>query len=161
MERPERRRLQQVSRLLQALLLRQAGVMSPRQHQVQIEAWLRLYGQRRMQQGHREQGIEGRRRRQSIACERNVRPHHVVELHAVNARDRNCCSKLGCGCCRWHDGRNRIPSLHGMTAVFANSSVSALLAVPVLRLPVLASAVRCQALPALPLLLAVLANAAA
>ena len=75
-ERPQRLLLQQISRMLQALLLqalllqalllqaqllRKAGIVGPRKHEMQIEAWLRLYVQRRGQQGHGEQRTEGQR----------------------------------------------------------------------------------------------------
>ena len=70
-ERPQRLLLQQISRmlqalllqalLLQALLLRKAGIVGPRKHEVQIEAWLRLHVQRRGQQGRGEQRTEGQR----------------------------------------------------------------------------------------------------
>ena len=70
-ERPQRLLLQQISRmlqalllqalLLQALLLRKAGIVGPRKHEMQIEAWLRLYVQRRGQQGRGEQRTEGQR----------------------------------------------------------------------------------------------------
>ncbi len=47
--------------LLQALLLRKAGRVGPRKHEMQIEAWLRLYVQRRGQKGRGEQRTEGQR----------------------------------------------------------------------------------------------------
>jgi hypothetical protein len=54
-------RPQQISRMLQALLLRKAGIVGPRKHEMQIEAWLCLYVQRRGQKGRGEQRTEGQR----------------------------------------------------------------------------------------------------
>ena len=57
-QRPKRLLLQKVPRLLQGLLLRQAGVVGPRQHQIQIEALLRLHGHGHRQQGRQERRVE-------------------------------------------------------------------------------------------------------
>ena len=162
-QRRERLLLQQVSRLLQRLLLRQAGIVGACQQQIQIEAFLRLHGQRHGQQGRHEHGIEGGCRRQSKARQRKTRLQHLIQLHGVHERGccGQCCSKLRCRRCRCCASCNRIVRLCCTSTVSANSHVAALLAVPVLRLAVLARAVSFQAFPALPLLLTVFANAAA